>query len=107
MSESGQYLYVIRPERTAMLLEGPSSEEEEILKGHISYLKELTEQGVVILAGRTQTADEKTFGIVVFHADSEESAHRIMQEDPVVKQGVMRAELFPFKAAYQGKAFPE
>ena len=85
-----------------MLLEGPTVEEEKILEGHTSYLKELTEQGVVILAGRTQAANEKAFGIVIFRTDSKETAQRIMAEDPAVKQGVMHAELYPYKVAFQG-----
>jgi uncharacterized protein YciI len=56
-------------------------------------------EGVVILAGRTLNGDDSTFGIVIFNAGSEEEARRIMESDPAVRQGVMRAELFPYRVA--------
>jgi uncharacterized protein len=51
------------------------------------------------MAGRTLTADENTFGIVVFVADSDADATELMQTDPAVSRGVMSAELFPFRVA--------
>ena len=55
--------------------------------------------GVVLLFGRTQTADASTFGIVIFRAGSPEKAQRIMEDDPVVRARVMRGEIFPFRVA--------
>ena len=43
------------------------------------------------------------FGITVFQATSEEAARDIMNNDPAVIAGVMRAELFPFRIALVGK----
>ncbi len=99
MSEVSQYLYRIQPARPAMLAEGPTPEEAEIVSQHFAYLKDLTEQGIVVLAGRTLNTDETSFDIVIFYADSEEAAHEVMDNDPAVNQGVMRAELFPYRIA--------
>jgi uncharacterized protein YciI len=66
---------------------------------HFNYLARLVEEGVVLLARRTLNADERTFGIVVFAAPSEAEARKLMHDDPAVRQGVMKAELFPFKVA--------
>jgi uncharacterized protein YciI len=99
MSESRQFLYTVRPVRKGMLTDGPSDQEDEIIAEHFHYLSTLAAKGVVEFAGRTDTHDEKTFGIVVFHAHSETDALRIMQSDPAVSQGIMRAELFPFHLA--------
>jgi uncharacterized protein len=96
----GDYLYQLRPARPAMLREGPTAEEEKILDAHVAYLADLTGKGVVILAGRTQNTDPSSFGIVIFTADSEEAAREIMNEDPGVKRGMMRAELFPYRIAF-------
>lgn len=85
-----------------MLAAGPTAAEEEIVGRHFVYLQELVERGTVKLAGRTMTTDEHAFGIVLLHAASEEDAERIMREDPAVKEGVMRAELFPFRVALNG-----
>ncbi len=82
-----------------MLSEGPTETETKIVGEHFSYLKDLMEKGIVILAGRTQNTDYSSFGITIFNAESEEQARRIVQDDPVVKNRVMRSELFPYKIA--------
>jgi len=94
-----QYLYRIQPTRPAMLTDGPTPAEAEIVSQHFNYLRELADQGVVLLAGRTLNTDESSFGIVIFLAASEDDANAIMQADPAVQQGVMRAELFPYRIA--------
>jgi uncharacterized protein YciI len=94
-----QFLYRLEPARADMLKSGPTKEEAAIVEEHFNYLKNLAAKGVVILAGRTLTTDESTFGIVIFRAESEEAAHEIMNNDPAVKNGVMRATLFPFRVA--------
>ena len=99
MSDVEQYLYKIQPTRPAMLTEGPTPEEETILAGHFAYLKDLTDRGVVILAGRTLNTDVSSFGIVIFKAGSEDEARERMNDDPAVKRGVMRAELYPYRVA--------
>jgi uncharacterized protein len=64
---------------------------------HFSYLKELTEKGIVILAGPTLVKDYSNFGIVIFKAETEKDAGEIMHNDPAVIQRVVRAELYPFR----------
>lgn len=93
------YLYRLRPARPAMLSGGPTPEEAATVARHFAYLKDLTERGVVVLAGRTLTADEGTFGIVILAAESEAAARDLMEADPAVQGGVMRAELYPFRIA--------
>lgn len=53
----------------------------------------------MIMAGKTSSIDEITFGIVVFKAVNEDEASKFMQMDPAVVGGVMTAELFPFHVA--------
>ena len=99
-----QFLYTIRPKRVDMLTKGPTPDEASVLSQHTAYLSKLTEQGVVLLAGRTQNADDSSFGIVILQADSFDSAKAIMENDPVVRDGVMRSELYPYKIAFMGKS---
>ena len=99
MVETQEYLYVIQPTRGEMLSAGPTQREEEIVSQHFAYLEALTGRGVVILAGRTLNTDESSFGIVIFRAESEEAARAIMNADPAVQAGVMRARLFPYRIA--------
>lgn len=82
-----------------MLSEGPTEQESRVVSNHYSYLKELTEKGTVILLGRTQNTDYSSFGIVIFKAESLEQVRSIVVNDPVVKNMVMRAELYPYRIA--------
>jgi uncharacterized protein YciI len=102
MKGSKEFLYRLRPTRAEMLTEGPNKDESAALERHSSYLADLARRGIVRLAGRTQTDDPNTFGIVVFWASDESEAGQIMNEDPAVSRGVMSAELFPFKTAFPG-----
>lgn len=94
-----EWLYRIQPTRPGMLSQGPTADEQRIVGEHFDYLSGLLERGVLVLAGRTLTTDERSFGIVVFRAPTEEQAQRIVENDPAVRAGVMRAELFPYKIA--------
>lgn len=98
-----EWLYYLKPARLEMLTEGPTPEEDEIVSRHFDYLKKLTDKGVMILFGRTQTADESTFGIAIFEAEDESAARAIMENDPAVKNGVMTATLYPYKVALMRK----
>lgn len=105
--DSPQFLYRVQPARPAMLSVGPTPEEAAIVSDHFNYLKDLTAKGVLILAGRTQTTDETSFGIIIFRAESEEAARAIMNNDPAVAKGVFRASLFPYKVALmEGRPLP-
>lgn len=99
MAETRQYLYKIQPTRHDMLKEGLTPEEEEIMREHFAYLLRLTEEGVMILVGRTLTTDEDSMGIAIFKAHSDEEARALMNKDPAVSKGVMHAKLFPFRIA--------
>jgi uncharacterized protein YciI len=76
-----------------MLTKGATEFESRIVSEHFDYLKRLTEDGVVILAGRTQNTNYSIFGIVLLKAETIEAAREIMLNDPAVKNNVFRAEL--------------
>ena len=94
-----QFIYRIRPARSGMLSDRPTEQEAEIIGQHFAYLKKLADAGQVLLAGRTLTTDERTFGVVVFSAASELLAQELVADDPAVRNGVMNAELLPFRVA--------
>ncbi len=97
-----EYLYKIQPVRPEMLREGATEAEEQAISRHFDYLQQLTQAGVVLLAGRTLNSDASSFGIVIFTADSKMEAEQIMYRDPAVDEQVMRAELYPFHTALTG-----
>ena len=94
-----QWLYFLKPARLEMLTDGPTPEEAEIVSRHFAHLQDLTQKGVMILMGRTLNNDESTFGICIFEAEDESAARMIMEADPAVRAGVMRAVLYPYKIA--------
>jgi uncharacterized protein YciI len=94
-----QWLYVLKPTRIGMLTEGQTPEESETVSRHFAHLQELTKQGVMILVGRTQNADENTIGLAIFEAEDESAARKIMESDPAIVGGVMRADLYPYQIA--------
>ena len=99
MPDTQQYLYKIQPTRPDMLSAGPTDEEAKIVSHHFNYLKRLRDEGIVLLAGRTLNTDPSSFGIVIFQANNEIEAQTIMDNDPAVNQGVMRAKLYPYRIA--------
>ena len=101
-----QFLYRLQPTRLGMLTDGPTEQEARVVGEHFAYLSRLTEEGTVLMAGRTLNADENTFGIAVLVAATAEEAGAVMRKDPAVEHGVMRAELFPFRIALGSKKGP-
>ncbi len=99
MTQLSQFLYRVQPTRPEMLSEGSTPEESDIVGKHFAYLKDLAAQGTVILAGRTLNTDPSSFGIIIFLAKSETAAQAIVENDPAIQQGVMNAELFPYRIA--------
>ncbi len=95
-----QYIYILRPARTAMLEEGPTPEEAETITRHAAYVKGLVDRGTGLLAGRTLQADQTTFGIFIIRAKTDRDAAAIMNADPAVAEGVMTAEIFPYRVAF-------
>lgn len=93
------FLYRIQPTRPAMLTDGPTPEEAQIVAEHFAYLQRLLAEGTLLLAGRTLNDDYSSFGIVIFRAESAAAAQALMLADPAVAQRVMRAELYPYRIA--------
>jgi uncharacterized protein YciI len=99
MEDTHEWLYRVQPTRPGMLTEGPTEDEQRIVGEHFEYLSGLLQRGSLVLAGRTLTTDERTFGLAIFHAPNEQEARAIVDADPAVRAGVMRAELFPYRIA--------
>ena len=93
-----EYLYLLRPVRAEMVTAGPNEREQKVLGEHVAYLTQLTKEGTLLVAGRTQEAD--SMGIAIFRAASDEDANKIMKGDPAVAQGIMTATLHPYSVAF-------
>ena len=95
----GQFIYVFDPVRPELVTDPDAWTEEDtrIAGEHFSYLQKATQDGIVILAGRS--LDGEGPAVVIFEADSEEQARSFMEADPFVAGGLMRAKQHPFRAA--------
>ena len=102
-SAETQFLYQFHPGDRPELATDPTAwteADDDISTEHYERLREATEAGRVILAGRSQ--DGIGPAIVIFRAESEDDARRFMEEDPFVSNGLFRASLHPFRAALVG-----
>ncbi|MBC8277221.1 MAG: hypothetical protein H8E46_03255 [FCB group bacterium] len=90
-----QFLYQTIPLRKNFAFDMTDAE-QEIIEEHFQYLKKLTSDSIVYLAG---PVTDGSFGIVVFDAESKDFARAIMENDPAVKGGVMGAKLYPFRVS--------
>ena len=94
-----QFIYLfeaVRPE----LVTNPDAwteRDNQIAEEHFAYLQQAAEEGTVLLAGRSQ--DGVGPALVIIQLDSEEEARRLMENDPFVANGLMRARLHPYRAA--------
>jgi uncharacterized protein YciI len=95
-----QFLYHFTPGSRPELSTGPevwTEADNAIAQAHYERLKRAAEEGIVILAGRSQ--DWIGPAIVIIEVESEAAAREFMENDPFVKEGLFSASLHPFKAA--------
>ncbi len=85
MPEFQHYFIQLHPVRPAMAYD-MTEREQEVMGEHFEYLKKLTQQGIVLLAG--PVFGDPVFGLVVVKASSEDEAKAIGNNDPSVIQGV-------------------
>jgi uncharacterized protein YciI len=89
------FMYVLHP-LAFDTLDEMTETHQRIARTHFEYLKRLSAEDAVVVAGRTEKAE---IGIVVLETDSESSARSIMENDPAVKHGLMKATLYPYRLA--------
>jgi uncharacterized protein YciI len=100
MADEYHFLYQFLPKDRPELMTDPDAWTEadsNIAEAHFAYLKQATEDGIVILAGRS--LDGIGPAVVIFEAQSEVDAQHFMENDPFVRQGLFGASLHPFRAA--------
>lgn len=94
MSER-HYVYMLKPVNVPMD-EIMTTENEQAMTDHFNRLKVMLAEGRLVLAG---PCEDEAFGVVIFTAESDEDAERIMNDDPAVLAGLMTAELHPFRVS--------
>lgn len=78
-----------------------TSSDEAVVGEHFQRLIKLKEQGIVVLAGRTQYElnNPGMMGLVIFYAPNDEEALQLMMADPAVKNNIMLAKIHPYGIA--------
>jgi len=89
------WLCIIRPPRPTFM-DDSTPEEDQVMTDHFAYLTSLLDEGTLILAGPSL---DPVFGLIIFEAEDEEAARRLIERDPSVAAGVQTAELHPFRAS--------
>lgn len=95
-AQKSRFIYLLRLVERLHTDTGWTKDDEETIGRHFRHLKAATETGQVVMAGRTLEAGDKTFGLVIFEADSLEAAQAFAESDPAVVAGVMSVEVRPF-----------
>ena len=88
-----EYIYLIHPLRHEFF-DNPTPQEDAVMEAHFEYLKQATQEGLVLMAGPCL---DETFGVVVITAENDQAARTFMLNDPAVKSNVMMAEIHPMK----------
>jgi uncharacterized protein YciI len=76
---------------------------KQMVDKHFKKLQALTQQGVCLFSGHTLVTDESGFGIIVVRVNSEAEAQKIIDDDDLVKAGLVRGTIFPFQVVTSRK----
>jgi uncharacterized protein len=99
-----QFVYVLRVAPAMQNEKAWTDADNRAVGAHFARLQKAAKAGQVILAGRTTEPLDKTFGLVIFKAESQQAAERFMSEDPAVVAKLMTATLHPYSIALQAPA---
>lgn len=103
MEKKKQFVYVLKLISRLYDDNSWAVKDEDIVNRHFLRLKKYTEEGKVILAGRTLNEASDSFGLVIFEAESEKEAIEFMNGDPAVEEGIMTAKVYPYSVALMRK----
>ena len=75
--------------------------DQAIVGEHFQRLIKKKEEGIVVLAGRTELPlnNADMMGLVIFYAKDEKEALQFMMDDPAVRNKIMLAKVHPYGLA--------
>ena len=88
------WIYFLHPPRENFAATMTAAE-KEVWTRHFTRLQGMLADGILIMAG--PTLGPINTGVTVFEAPDEETAQRIVDEDPAVASGIATGELRPFR----------
>jgi uncharacterized protein YciI len=97
-----QFLYQFLPGDRPGLSEGPDAwtdTDRAVTARHIEYLRGGAEDGIVVMAGRSQ--DWVGPAVVILECEDEATARAFMESDPFLTAGLFSASLHPYRIAIE------
>jgi uncharacterized protein len=97
-----QFVYILTLNEKYHDLKNWTEETNEIQGKHFNYLKTLFNQGIMKHVGRTDLdfGHQDLHGYAIFESENEDNANDIMNNDPAVCNGLMRAKLLPYRIVF-------
>lgn len=92
------YLYTFVELKRPDLIKTMTDEEGKQFGEHAEHIKRLAHEGTVIFAGPCR--DMKGPAVVILDVRTESEARALMESDPAVKHGLMKAELHPVRLSF-------
>ncbi|HAY3562098.1 TPA: hypothetical protein JRW62_001084 [Elizabethkingia meningoseptica] len=76
----------------------------ELMRGHLSNIGKLAEEGKLTVAGPFLEKNDKNYrGLFIINSDSKEATEKLLQSDPAIAAGVFDVEIYPW---YGSAALP-
>ncbi|MFM9958724.1 MAG: SRPBCC domain-containing protein [Phycisphaerales bacterium] len=92
------WLYTFVGLKRADLIETATDEEKKQFGAHAAYVRDLALAGTVVFAG--PSTDMKGPAVIVMDVRTEAEARELMENDPAVKNGLMKAKLHPVALSF-------
>jgi len=89
-----EWVYFMHPPRDDFIA-SMTGAEQSAFGAHAAWLRKLLADGVLILAG--PCLGQINTGIAIFEAPDEQTARRIVANEPVTSGGYMRGDLRPYR----------
>jgi len=68
----------------------------DVMKQHHAFVERMTDQGNMAIAGPFPFSDQgELLGVAIFRVGAEQTA-KLTQDDPIVKAGLLKAEIHPW-----------
>lgn len=74
-----------------------TGEEKDIMKQHAAYWKDKADKGIALVYGPV-LYPKGVYGLGIIEVENEDDARSFAADDPMVKSGLIRIEIYPMHA---------
>jgi uncharacterized protein YciI len=102
-NEQREKKYEMKMYYLVFLKKGPNQNQDEahlkkLQEAHMAHLTKMAEAGKMDIAGPVQS-DTDLRGICIYNVATKEEAEELVNQDPMIKDGRLVAEILPFYSA--------